>query len=164
MARRSCILVSLILSSCSLEYRVKKYLLDLKGYEGITSFLDDIHCLRTWSITNSGMTTCLSKDTEEENCTVLSVSYNVSEAKELYVNIKTETRDCTSINFIDKCTDKFNLSVHYQINENDFKRVILPDEIPTKNTNFGERWLFYHANDDVNFSVDQNYKSMKLGF
>ena len=89
MVHRSCILVSIILSSCPLEYGVKKYLLDLKGYEEITSFLDDIHCLRTWSITNSGMTTCFTKDAEEKNCTVLSVSYNVSEAKELYVNIKT---------------------------------------------------------------------------
>ena len=82
----------------------------------------------------------------------------------MYVNIKTETRDCSKIKFIDKCTGRFHLSAYYQINGKDFKRIILPDEIPTKNTSFGEGWHFYKANDDLSFSVDQKYKSMKLGF
>ena len=44
----------------------------------------------------------------------------------------------------------------------------MPDEILGEvlkfRWSFGERWLFYYTNDDVSFSVDQNYKSMKLGF
>ena len=89
------------------------------------------------------------KEPEEENCTVLSSSYNVIAVNELYVNIKTETRDFAKITSIDKCTGRFNLSVYYQINRKDFKRVILPDEIPTKNRSFGERSHFYKTNNDL---------------
>ena len=140
----------------------EKYSKDSQGYQGISSFWHIIQCHKVWSVGTNGITACFPKKLEEENCTVISLSYNISEAKELYVNVKTETRDCPK-NILYKCTGKFNLSVHYQITENDFKRVILPNEVPTKNTSFGERWLFYDTN-DVSFSVDQKYKSMKLGF
>ena len=126
MVCRSCILVSLILSSCSLEYGGKKYLMNWKGYQGISSFWHINQCPSFWSVRTDGITACFPKKLEEENCILLSLSYNISEAKEVYVNIKTETRDCAK-NIFYKCTGKFNLSVHYQINENDFKRVILPN-------------------------------------
>ena len=45
------------------------------------------------------------------------------------MNIRTETRNCTDVENVFNCTGKFNLSVNYPI-KNDFKRVILPDEIP----------------------------------
>ena len=128
---------------------MKRYLVNVNSYQGISPFWDDTHCRKTWSIMSFSMTTCFPKEPEEENCTVLSSSYNVIEANELYVNIKTETRDFAKIAFIDKCTGRFNLSVYYQINRKDFKRVILPDEIPTKNKSFGERSHFYKTNNDL---------------
>ena len=162
MFRRSCILVSLILSSCSLEYGMIESLKDSNGHHGISSFLNNDRCRPTWSASRSGITTCFPKEPAKENCMVLSSSYNVKEAKELYVNIQTETRVCTHLINFKNCTGKFNLSVHYQINESIYKSFILPDEIPKKVSN--QRTSFIHANDIVSFSVDQNYKSMKLGF
>lgn len=50
----------------------------------------------------------------------------------------------------------------YQISERNYKRFILPDEIPKKVSKKGKSFIV--ANDTVSFSVDQNYKSMKLGF
>ena len=132
MVHGSCILVSLILSSCSIEYGVKKYLIDSKGYRGISVHWDIAHCFGIWSFSPYGITTCFPKDPDEGNCTVLSASYNIRKVKELYVNIKTLTRSCAKINFFNNCTGKFNLSVHYQKNVNDFERVIIPDVIPKK--------------------------------
>ena len=116
---------------------------------------------RIWAFSGQYIDTCFPKPRAEENCTVLSLPYNVREAKELYVNLKTNTRTCAS-SHVSSCTGKFSLSVHYQINRKDYKRVVLPDEIPKKNPSFDTR-LFYDANDDVSFSVDQNYKSLKFG-
>ena len=160
MVHRSCILVSLILPSCSLEYGLKQYLRDSKGYQGINSFWMS-RCPSIWSIFGNYLLTCFPKIPEEENCTVLSPSYNVREAKELYVDIQTETRECTHVRNI-SCTGKFHLSVHYQIGERNYKRFIFPDEIPKKVFNKIARFIY--TNDTVSFSVDQNYKMMKLGF
>ena len=161
MVCRSYILVSLVLSSCSLEYGVKKYLIDSKGYLGISQFWDNSWCHIIWSVSISGIYTCFPKKPEKVNCTVLSLSYNVREAKELYVNIQTETAECAHIN-IKSCIGKFHLSVHYQISESNYKRFIFPDEIPKKVFNKIARFLY--TNDTVSFSVDQNYKIIKLGF
>ena len=80
VVRRSCILVSLMLSSCSLEYEMKRYLVDVNGYQGISPFWDYTHYRETWSIMSSSMFTCFPKELEKENCTVLSSSYNVRKA------------------------------------------------------------------------------------
>ena len=161
MVLTSFILVSLILSSCSFEYGVRKYLKDTRDYLGINKFWY-FKCLETWSFSKGGfeIVTCFPK--EEVNCAALSLPYNVGEAKELYVNIQTETRNCDTIDGY-SCTGKFSLIVHYQKNENNLKRVILPDNIPKKNPGLN-RENFYYTNDTVSFSVDQNYKILKLGF
>ena len=162
MVRKSCILASLILSSFSLEYVLKEYLIDSKGYRGITPFWE-YPCPRTWSTRiDNDLHTCFPKRPEEVSCTALSLSYNVREAKELFVNIQTITRQCTQLKHHINCTGKFYLSINYQINESSYKRLILPDEIPK--TVFKKEIPFIDANDTVSFSVDQNYKSMKLGF
>ena len=161
MVRRSYILVSLILLSCSLEYGVKEYLKDSKGYQGISNFWNNPKCPGIWSASiNNLFATCFPKNPKEKaNCILLSLSYMINGARELYMNIRTETRNCTSIATNgSKCTGKFNLSVNY-----DFQRVMLPDEIPLniyKKTSNG----FLHTNDTVRFSVDRNYKSLRLGF
>lgn len=81
------------------------------------------------------------------------------------MNIRTETKRCANledaINF--NCTGKFSLSVNYPINENDFKRVILPDQIPL-NIYDKKKGGFIFTNDTVSFSVDRNYSSLRLGF
>ena len=165
MVCRSCILVSLILSSFSLEYGLKEYLLDSKGYQGITRFWE-YPCPITWSTANNNeLITCFPKIPEKASCTALSVSYNVREAKELYVNIQTMTRKCKQMKYLSNCTDKFYLSINYQVNESNYKRLILPDEIPKTVFKKDKKEIpFVYANDTVSFSVDQNYKSMKLGF
>ena len=55
MVCRNCILISLILSSCSLEYGVKKYLKDSKGYQGISSFWHITQCHSVWSVGTNGI-------------------------------------------------------------------------------------------------------------
>ena len=161
MVLTSFILVSLMLSSCSFEYGVRKYLKDTIDYLGINKFWY-FKCLETWSFSQGGfgIVTCFPK--EEVNCAALSLPYNVGEAKELYVNIQTETRNCDTMDGY-SCTGKFSLIVHYQKNENNLKRVILPDNIPKKNPGLN-RENFYYTNDTASFSVDQNYKILKLGF
>ena len=161
MVLTSFILVSLMLSSCSFEYGVRKYLKDTRDYLGINKFWY-FKCLKTWSFSQGGfeIVTCFPK--EEVNCAALSLPYNVGEAKELYVNIQTETRNCDTMDGY-SCTGKFSLIVHYQKNENNLKRVILPDNIPKKNPGLN-RENFYYTNDTASFSVDQNYKILKLGF
>ena len=167
MVFRSYYLFNLILLSCSLEYGEIKYLKDSKGFLGINQQWK-FGCRSVWSFSTPatvkkvGLITCFPKQSEEINCTALSGLYNVNEIKELYVNIQTETRDCLDLkikNFTN-CTGKFSLSVHYQINRNDFKRVVLPDEIPRKSAAKN----FYVTNDNLSFSVEQKYKSFKLGF
>ena len=165
MVLRSYILFSLLLSSCFLEDRVRKYLKDDYTKTRISQcspiFCHWVnHCPDIWYIGDYGISTCFPKRPENVNCTVLSLPYSIREAKELYVNIQTETRNCADIR-VSSCTGKFSLSIHYQINRTDFKRVILPDEIPKKNPVLETG--FYRANDDVSFSVQPHYKSLKLG-
>ena len=162
MFRRSYILFSLILSSCSLEYGVKQYLIDSKGYSGISIFWNYDGCRGVWSYAGDALGTCFPKLPEEKaNCILLSLSYKINGVRELYMNIQTETRDCADLTDYINCTGKFSLSVNYPINGNDFKRVILPDEIPL---NIYNSRRFFHANDTVSVSVDENYSSLKLGF
>lgn len=164
MVLRTYVLVSLILSSCSLENGVKIYINDSEGYRGISESWD-IPCAKTWSLTGDKerfLATCFPKIPEEVNCTATSLSYNVREAKELFVIITTETRRCTGVENPRSCTGKFSLSVNYSISESNSKRVILPDEIPKKV--FKKDANFFHTNDTVSFSVNQNYKNLKLGF
>ena len=77
------------------------------------------------------------------------------------MNIRTETRNCTDVENVFNCTGKFNLSVNYPI-KNDFKRVILPDEIPLNI--YKKDKDFIYTKDTASFSVDRNYSSLKLGF
>ena len=162
MGYRSYILVNLILSSCTLEYAKKEYLKDAEGYPGI-SYLWHISCPAIWSFdVKNGLNTCLPKRREEANCEALSLLYNGRKAKELYVNILTETRKCWQRAFSESCTGKFNVSIHYLNNENRLKSFILTSEIPKKR--FDIKKHFFYANDTVSFSVDQNYKNFKLGF
>ena len=158
MVLRSYVLVNLILSSCSLEHGLREYLKDTRDYYGINEFWY-FQCVGTWYFWGGGfrIATCFPK--REVNCAALSLPYNIGEAKELYVNIQTETRNCSSMNGY-SCTGKFSLTVHYHINESNLKRVILPDNISKKNS-IGK---FYYTNDTVSFSVDQSYKILKLGF
>ena len=135
MVYRSYILASLILSSCFIEYKVKKFLKDSTGNRGISQIWTT-QCPGIYSGNGNEIATCFPKEPEKANCTLLSSSYKISEAKELYVNIQTNTRNCVKTNFTD-FTGKFRVLVNYQINENDFKRVILPDEIPMKNLSLG---------------------------
>lgn len=157
------IFVSLILSSSSLEYGAKEYLVDEKGFQGISSSWDT-ECANTWSLTRNGIFTCFPKAPEEANCTAISSLYNVKEAKELFANIQTETRDCKKVENAENCTGKLSLLVHYWISENNSKRVTLPDEIPKNSPSIGETEKFYNTNDNIHFSVDQIYKSLKLEF
>ena len=71
MVCRSYILVSLVLSSCSLEYGVKKYLIDSKGYLGISQFWDNSWCHIIWSVSISGIYTCFPKKPEKVNCILI---------------------------------------------------------------------------------------------
>ena len=163
IVRRIYILVSLILSSCSLEYGVKEYLIDPEGFRKTSHLWNNSACPGIWSHNSGDITTCFPKVHEEEaNCILLSLSYKINEVRELYMNIQTETRDCATLNNSINCTGKFSVSVNYPINGNDFKRVILPDEIPLYI--YSKKRRFYVTNDTVSFSVDQNYNSLKLGF
>ena len=163
MVWRSYILVSLILSSCSLEYGVKQYLIDSKGYGGISIEWNYNECQGIWSYGSGHISTCFLKIPKEKaNCILLSLSYKINGVRGLYMNIQTETRDCMNLTDDINCTGKFSLSVNYPISGNDFKRVIFPDEIPLNI--YKREGVFYAANDTVSVSVDQNYKSMKLGF
>ena len=119
MVLRSYILFSLLLSSCFLEYRVRKYLKDDYTKTRISQcspiFYHWInHCPDIWFIGDYGISACFPKPPEKVNCTVLSLPYSVREEKELYVNIQTETRNCADIR-VSSCTGKFSLSIHYQI-------------------------------------------------
>ena len=163
MVQRSYILVSLILSSCSLEYGVKQYLIDSKGYGGISSDWNYNECPGIWSYGSGHISTCvLEIPNEKANCILLSLSYKINGVRELYMNIQTETRDCANLTDYINCTGKFSLSVNYVINGNDFKRVTLPDEIPLNI--YKSEGVFFVANDTLSFSVDENYSSLKLGF
>ena len=66
---KSFVLVSLILSSRSLEYGLEEYLIDSKDYQGITSFLE-YSGPRIWSIVDNYLTTCFPKVLEKVDYTV----------------------------------------------------------------------------------------------
>ena len=164
MLHTSFILVNLMLSLCPLEYGVIENLRDEGNNSGITEQWDNRKCPDTWSIASKVLRNCYPKISGKMNCTVFSLLYDVSEVKELYVNIKTETRKCANLKEkYSSCTGKFNVLVNYEINKNSFKRFDLPGEIPKKNPSSGPG-DFYETDDNISFSVDQNYKSLKLGF
>ena len=162
MIRRSYILFNLILSSCSIDHGVRKFI--KKGDKPVNKQWTN-PCPSTWSTDNDHLSTCFPKNSEEMNCTALSESYNINKVKELYVNIQTETRECVKA-YGSNCTGKFNLLVHYEINNKIYKSFILPNEIPNKilsikNTEWGR---FFATDDTVSFYVEQNYQKLKLGF
>ena len=113
MVWRSYILVSLILSSCSLEYGVKQYLIDSKDYGGISIEWNYNEWQGIWSYGSGHISTCFLKIPKEKaNCILLSLSYKINGVRELYMNIQTETRDCVNLTDDINCTGKFSLSVN----------------------------------------------------
>ena len=157
MLRRSYIYFNLLLSSCSLEYGVRKYIKDTSGYSGINWYSP---CQDVWALENGRFGACFPKPLERQYCVLLSKSYNIHEVNELYINIKTETRNCSTVKYF-KCTGKFNVSVHYETIENSF---VIPDEIPKQIEHSYLTGMFYKTDDDINFSVKQKYSRLKLGF
>lgn len=99
---RSYILFSL-LSLCFLECRVRQYLKAAQGYYGLNNQCVG-HCPSICTFSVNSITTCFPKmpadkvnSADKVNCTVLSLSYNVREVKELYGNLKTYTRKCATV-------------------------------------------------------------------
>ena len=66
---KSFVLVSLILSSCSLEYGLEEYLIDSKDYQAITSFWE-YSCPHNWPIVDNYFTICFPKVLEKVDYTV----------------------------------------------------------------------------------------------
>ena len=160
MVFRSYILVNLILSSCSLEYGLKKLLKDTSGFTGIsTNWQGD--CPGTWSFENNAATTCYPKNPQTKNCIQKSEPYSINGINELYVNIETETRNCSALKNHSDCTGKFRVSIYYEKSQTSF---VLTDEFPKNIVPLVMENDFFKTEDDVGFSVDRNYKSLKLGF
>ena len=164
MVCRSYIFLNLLLSSFSLEYGVRKYIKDTSGYSGISlSWYSP--CPNVWTF-DSGPGTCFPKHPESQDCVLFSTSFDINEVNELYVNIKTETRNCSATEMMDfwKCTGKFNVSVHYETFENNFISFVIPDEIPQQIEHSYHTGIFYKTDDVISFSVKQKYNRLKLGF
>ena len=165
MVCRSYIFLNLLLSSFSLEYGVRKYIKDFSGYSGISlSWYSP--CPDVWTVTVSGPAICFPWHSESQDCVLFSTSFDINEVNELYVNIKTDTRNCSAIEMMDiwKCTGKFNVSVHYETFENNFISFVIPDEIPQQIEHSYRSGTFYKTDDDISFSVKQKYNRLKLGF
>ena len=161
MVCRSYILVNLVLSSCSLEYGLRK---PLKGTSGPTGISPNwqLDCFKMWNVDNNALTTCYPKSPQTKNCIQKSEPYNINGINELYVNIQTETRNCSNLTNYSDCTGKFNVSIYYGKSQTNF---VLPDEMPKKiMPSVGPKKTFFKTDDDIGFSVDRNYKSLKLGF
>ena len=164
MVCRSYMFFNLLLFSYSVEYGVKKYITDISGYSGINPRWYS-PCPNTWgAVTNARLNACFPKRPDTQFCVLLSSSYNISKVNELYVNIKTETRNCSSIRDIYRCTGKFNVSVHYETVEHDLIPFVLPNEIPKQIKHSLGSGEFYKTDDDISFSVKQDYNRLKLGF
>ena len=163
MFYRVYILINLILLTCSLEYGPKKPLKDIMGFQGISSNWKN-ECPKIWSVVNNGLSSCYPRDPKFKNCGQLSELYSISGINELYVNIQTETRNCSNLTIYSDCTGKFNVSVYYEVSQKYFKDFVLSDEIPKNVVPSGLSEPFYKTDDDVGFSVNQNYKRLKLGF
>lgn len=162
MVCRSYILVNLVLSSCSLEYGLKKPLKGKSGPRGINTNWQQPDCSEMWNVDKSVLTTCYPKPLQTKNCIQKSEPYNITGINELYVNIQTETRNCSTLKNYSDCTGKFSISIYYEKSQTKF---VLPDEIPRNIVpSIVPQKIFFQTNDDVGFSVDRNYKSLKLGF
>ena len=161
MVCRSYILVNLVLSSCSLEYGLKKPVKDTSGFTGISANWQP-NCLGMWNLENKVLSTCYPKNHQIKNCIQKSEPYNINGINELYVNIQTETRNCSALKNYSDCTGKFNVSIYYEKCQTKF---VLPDEIPKKIVpSVKPKKTFFETDDNVGFSVDRNYQSLKLGF
>lgn len=160
MVSRSYIFFNVILSSCSLEYGVRKHIKHISDYSG--SWYNP--CPNLWSLTDGKYATCFPRSSETKYCVLFSTSCDINEVNELYVNIKTETRNCSSVEDLWKCTGKFNVSVHYETAENNFISSVLPDEIPKQIEHIYRNGIFYETDDDISFSRIQKYNRFKLGF
>ena len=158
------ILVNLISVTCSLEYGVKKPLNDIMGFPGISLNWNN-KCPKIWNVAKDRISSCYPRNPKFKNCGQLSELYNITGINELYFNIQTETRNCSNLASYSDCTGKFNVSVYYEVREKDFKDFVFSDEIPKKvvpSESLAEP--FYKTDDVVGFSVNQNYKRLKLGF
>ena len=163
MVCRSYIFLNLLLSSCSLEYGLRKYLTDTSGYSGMSRRWYS-PCPHLWVSEANVYIACYPKNPETQDCVLLSSLYNINEVNELYVNIKTETRNCSTFEDFYRCTGKFNVSVHYETIDHNFIRFTLPNEVPKQIEHSLGTGEFYETDDDISFSVNQNYNRLKLGF
>ena len=163
MAYRIHILANLILLTCSLEYGLKKPLNDIMGFPGISLKWGN-ECPNAWDVSNNRISSCYPRDTKFKNCVQLSELYDINGINELYVNIQAETRNCSNITNHSDCTGKFNVSIYYEVSGKYFKDFVVSDEIPKKVIPSSLSEPFYKTDDDVGFSVNQDYERLKLGF
>ena len=117
-----------------------------------------------WTFELGKASTCAT-DRLYENCTLQSPEYDVTKANELFVDIKTETRKCNTMDKYRFCDETFVLlAVHKdskKVNKPliEFLGTIPAPQSRSPNESSGK---FLNATDVINFSRDQRYSHVKL--
>ena len=133
---------------------VKISIPDTNGEFGITNGwipVTDMFCKTNgWVVEKESASVC---DSGSENCTVISPRYNITKVNQLFINVTTDTRNCS---FISRpCQQSFVLLAFYA----DIKIYLgMVPSPPYKSSS-----NFFKTSTLINFPKDQKYKEVQLG-
>ena len=155
---------SLLSLYLSLQVTQKIQIFDEFGMTGISSSsTSSADCPRQgWFVENSRIVVCLNGFNKPKNCTIVSSRYYVNATNELFMEIKTEARKCTPLR--KNCEIAFILFATFESskpNESKIDKIIA--KVPYKKT-LHLAQIFFRTTYTINFSRDQKYDYVKVGF
>lgn len=155
---------NLFWSCLSLKDGKKIHIFDVNGMTGIRRWWrlrNYENCrLGGWSIADSSLTSCDIGNYNFENCIIVSVKHKVSQTNELFIDIRTTTKQC-SIILPKPCKENFLVfSVYESNNTANFEFI---GRIPQKRL-FNSTNNFISTKDIISFSRDQEHHYVSVGF
>lgn len=78
----------------------------------------------------------------------------------MFIYIEAVTRTCCTVSNDIKCTGKLILSLYYEMAGKDLEIFAFSDKILKKMLK--PNTVYIHSNDDISFSINQNYNHLKL--
>lgn len=167
------LLISL-LDCFSFKVEVKvKLLPDIDPKEGIISTdwkhsIPNSSCsVSSWEPSKGQAATCIIGSSLSENCTLVSPEYDVTKADELFITIAVETRNCSALSKDKICKETFSLLAFYRDSKKESKAFTkFLGSIPASplTTSVLPSGQFIKTKSVINFSRDQRYSHLKLGF
>ena len=147
--------------SLSIQVLEKTQIFDEYGMTGISSFWGGAKRNSCWFHTYFKLSACLLNENIRGNCTIVSNRYYVNTTEELFIEIKTETRNLTATT--KSCENKFVVFATFESNKLDKTRTDNIANIPHNKTLHKVEYFFI-TTDTISFSKYQEYDYVMVGF